>query len=168
MSKDKRWNIWRSDIDVEDYQDWLDEEYPNADEDERYQLAYELNQDYLADERMNLGKIIAPDGIVVIASLGLWNGRKPGYKEIESGKVADCLYYDYDDAEFYCDRYNFCGIEHHHDGTNFYTYRAWKPGLSDVQKDNFLNKVWSGEAMSCDISRYTRSLRPEIAKVYGW
>lgn len=166
--KTKKRMIWSSDYNVEDFKEWLNEEYPNADEYERDQLVWDLNQQYLGDERMNLGNIVAPAGIVVLASLGLWNGRKPAYREINSGKIKDCLHYQYDDAEFYCDRYNFCGIEHHHDGTNFYTYRAWKEGLSERQKDNFLRKWFSGEAMSCDMTRYTRSLRPEIAKVYGW
>lgn len=167
MKDDKRM-IWSSDYDVKNFEEWLDEEYPDADEYEREQLVWDLNQQYLGDERMNLGDIIAPAGIVVLASLGLWDGRKPAYREIDSGKVKDCLHYQYDDAEFYCDRYNFCGIERHHDGTNFYTYRAWKENLSEQQKDNFLRKWLSGESMSCDVTRYTRSLRPEIAKVYGW
>lgn len=167
MNKAKRM-IWSSDYNVEDFKEWLDECYPEADEYEREELAYLQNQDYLDDERMNLGRIVAPAGIVLLADLGLWHGRTPAYKEINSGTVADCLQYRYDGAEFYCDRYNFCGIEHHHDGTNFYTYRAWKENLSEQQKDNFLQKWLRGEAMSNDVTRYTRSLRPEIAKVYGW
>lgn len=163
-----KWMIWSSDYDVEDFKEWLDEEYPDAGEYERDQLVWDLNQQYLGDERMNLGKIVAPAGIVVLANLGLWNGRTPAYKEINSGKVKECLQYQYDDAEFYCDKYNFCGIEYHHDGTNFYTYRAWKENLSEQQRENFLRKWINGEAMSSDVTRYTRSLRPEIAKVYGW
>lgn len=29
--------------------------------------------------------------ILVIADLGLWNGRRMGYKEIPSGNIRDCL-----------------------------------------------------------------------------
>lgn len=167
MSREK-WMIWSSDYNVDDFAEWLDEEHPEANEYEREELACELNSSYLGDEQMNLDDIVAPNGIIVIASLGLWDGRRPGCKEIKSGKVSDCLHLRYDGGEFYCDKYNFCGVEYHHDGTNSYTYRAWKDGLSDRQKENFMDKILKGTVMSCDISRYTRSLRPEIAKVYGW
>ena len=47
--------IW-SDIHL-DFEDWradLEEQYPDLSEDELIQKMYEINSDYLGDERMNL------------------------------------------------------------------------------------------------------------------
>ena len=41
---------------------------------------YEINNRYLDDERVNLN-IQLDQPILVIADLGLWNGRRPGYQE---------------------------------------------------------------------------------------
>lgn len=75
-----------------DYDDWkvdLKEQYPDLSEDERISLMYEINSDYLGDERMNLN-IQLDRPISVIGDLGSWNGRRSGYKEIESGNIRDC------------------------------------------------------------------------------
>lgn len=123
--------------------------------------------EYLEDERVNLN--IKLDGmIVVIADLGLWNGRRTGYKLISSGNIKDCLYDDCDYITWYCDRYNFRAVATHHDGINRYLYRVFRDGLSGIQIGNFLRKVVRGEANERMIRRYTKSIRPEIAKVYGW
>ena len=55
----------------------------------------ETNADYLSDERVNLN-IQLSQPILVIADLGLWNGRRMGYKEIPSGNIRDCLSGGYD------------------------------------------------------------------------
>ncbi len=47
---------------------------------------YEINGDYLDDERMNLDVQLSQP-ILVIADLGLWHGRRMGYKEIPSGNI---------------------------------------------------------------------------------
>ena len=89
--------IWSNyNIDYEDWREELEEEYPDLSEDERYLKMLEINNDYLDDERTNLN-IQLNQPIIVIADLGLWNGRRSGYKEIESGNIRDCLcsYYDY-------------------------------------------------------------------------
>ena len=69
-------NDWRN-----DYKEWLeineiDDREPD-DEDDIYDWMVATNANYLYDERMNLN--IPTDGrILVIADLGLWNGRKTG------------------------------------------------------------------------------------------
>ena len=47
---------------------------------------YEINNRYLDDERVNLN-IQLDQPILVIADLGLWNGRRTGYQEISSGNI---------------------------------------------------------------------------------
>ena len=95
MSKDD-YRIWsNADLDYEEWKDWMEEEYPALSEDERVAMMYEENGHYLEDERLNLD-IQLSQPILVVADLGLWNGRRTGYKEIPSGNIRDCLYSDYD------------------------------------------------------------------------
>ena len=82
--------IWSNyDLNLDDWQEFFDESYPESTEDERYNMMYEFNNDYLDDERINLD-IDLEKPILVIATLGLWNGIKSGYKEIESGHFVRC------------------------------------------------------------------------------
>lgn len=80
-------------LDYDDWKDELESEYPELSDDERMELMAEINGDYLDDERKNLN-IQLSRPILVIADLGRWNGRFPGYKEIASGNIRDCLYSD--------------------------------------------------------------------------
>ena len=93
--------IWSNEnLDYEDWRDSLAEDYPDLTEAQREALMYELNADYLDDERTNLN-IQLSQPILVIADLGRWNGRVMGYKEIPSGNIQDCLYSDTDYSTWY-------------------------------------------------------------------
>lgn len=130
---------------------------------------YELNSMYLDDERDNLNVTPTKGRIVCIADLGLWNGRKPGYKLL-GHNIGDCLS-DFSQAEgleFYCDRYDFKSIQVHHDGINYLVYREIKSEYTSDQIDNFLWKIYNGKATQKDITRYTKSLKERIKKIYGW
>ena len=82
-------------------------------------LMYEINGDYLDDERANL-TVQLSQPILVVGDLGLWNGRRMGYKEIPSGNIRDCLYSDTDYSTWYVDRLGDLRCDAiHHDGTNF-------------------------------------------------
>lgn len=150
--------IWSNmNLDLDDWRDDLLEEYPDCSEDELYHIMWDTNQYYLDDERANLHKTV--EGvIVVIADLGLWNGRRPGFKVIESGNIADILY---DEACDYCDWYaddediRFTG--HHHDGTNHYLYRVFKGNPDDLY-----------DMTPDEMIQATTSLRPHVAAIYGW
>lgn len=154
-----------------DFSDWVDDlraEYPQESEDGLYELMHEINGDYLDDERMNLD-IQLNQPILVIADLGLWDGRRDGYKEIMSGNIKDCLYSDTDMTEWYVDKYGDLRADAiHHDGTNHYLYRVYKDNVSETQKDNLKDKIYNGIATRADIIRSTKRLGNEIAKVYGW
>ena len=93
--KDGRHIIWSNDIDYDDWREDLEEQYPDLTETERMELMYELNGDYLDDERSNLD-IQLSRPILVVGDLGLWHGRRMGYKEILSGNIRDCLYSERD------------------------------------------------------------------------
>lgn len=168
MKREYKHLIWTSDINLDDYKEWLDEEFPDASETRRWELAAENNADMLERERMNLN-IQLDDDIVAIADLGLWNGRVVGYKIIPSGNVSACLYSNADYNTWYVDSRGDLRCEaSHHDGTNYYTYRVWKPDVSETQKENLLDKIYYGKATRRDITRLTRRLGDDIARVYGW
>ena len=160
------WDEW-FERNGDDYDD-MNDAY-TALENDAYDEAVRLCEDYLDDERANLN-IDTHSDIIAIADLGLWDGRRMGYKMIGSSNIADCLYTDrgMEDVEWYCDAYNFKARMWHHDGVNEILYRARKDGISEMQWDDFLYKIYSGKMTKQDIHRYTRSLQPDIAKVYGW
>lgn len=169
MKEEKKWLIWSSDFDVEDYEDWLKEEYPEiTDPDEKWSLAYDDNMDTLGYERMNLD-IQLQQPIIVIADLGLWCGRRPAYSLIRSGNIKDCLYSECDSCTWYLDYLGDLRCKAaHHDGTNYYLYRVFRDDMSEEQQENFMAKLCEGKTTRRDINRYTRRLGDEIADVYGW
>ena len=167
--KGKRFVIWSNyDLDYDDWKDDLLDEYPELSERERMELMYEINGDYLNDERANLNVQLSQP-ILVVGDLGLWHGRRMGYKEIKSGNIRDCLYSDTDYSTWYVDQLGDLRCDAiHHDGTNHYLYRVYKDGVTETQIDNLLAKIYEGRATRKDITRVTRRLGDEIAAVYGW
>ena len=156
------------DLDYEDWRDDLEAEYPELTEDQRIALMYEINGDYLDDERVNLN-IQLSQPILVIGDLGLWYGRRSGYKEIESGNIRDCLYADTDYSTWYVDRLGDLRCDAiHHDGTDHYLYRAYKDGVRESQIDLLKDKLYRGIATRADVTRITRRLGDDIARVYGF
>ena len=161
--------IW-SDIHL-NFEDWradLEEQYPDLSEDELVQKMYEINSEYLGDERMNLN-IQLSQPILVVADIGRWDGRYDGYAEIKTGNIKDCLYSEMDMCEWYVDKYGDLRADAvHHDGTNHYLYRVYKDTATDSQIENLKAKIYDGKATRADITRVTRRLGDEIAAVYGF
>lgn len=161
--------IWSNEnLDYEDWRETLEENYPDVSEESRIELMYEINDENLLDERCTLS-IRFNEPILVIADIGRWNGRFSGYQEIESGNIADCLYTDMDYATWYVDKNgDFRCDAIHHDGTNHYLYRVYKENTTEFQRDTLKEKIYEGKATRNDITRTTRKLGDEIAKVYGF
>ena len=161
--------IW-SDINLnfEDWKDDLQEQYPDASEDELIFKMYETNNEYLNDERANLN-IQMSQSIIVIGDLGRWNGRAHGYKIIESGNIKDCLSTECDMSEWYVDKNGDLRCTAiHHDGRNYYLYRAFKDGVTESQIERLQEKLYAGTATRQDITRVTKRLGDDIGAVYGW
>lgn len=169
MRKSRRHVIWSNyDLDLDDWQDFFDEEYPDSTENERYEMMYEMNDEYLWDERANLNVQLGRP-ILVIGSLGLWNGTFSGYKEIESGNIKDCLYSDTDYATWYVDSLGDLRCEAvHHDGTNSYLHRVYKEDVTETQIENLKEKIYEGRATREDITRITRRIGTDVAEIYGF
>ena len=146
----------------------MEAEYPDLSEAERIDLMYQMNDDNLSDERTNLD-VQLENSILVIGDLGLWNGRRMGYKEINSGNIRDCLYSDTDYATWYVDRLGDLRCDAvHHDGTNHLLYRVYKSNATPAQISALKNKIYFGTATRSDITRVTRRLGDDISRVYGF
>lgn len=131
--KEAKHIIWSNyGLDYEDWREDLEAEYPSLSENERLFLMYEINSEYLNDERMNLNVQLSQP-ILMVGDLELWDGQRTGYKEIKSGNIRDCLYGDTDYSTWYVDRLGDLRCEAiHHDGTNHYLYRVYKDGVSEL------------------------------------
>lgn len=139
----KKHIIWSSTINFEDWEDDLKEKYPNLSEDKLYDIAVETNDEYLNDERVNLN-IKCEESILLVGDIGSWNGRSTGYRVIESGNIADCL-----ESQLRCESYldiyldergDLRADETHHDGTNHYLFRSFKPSATQQQIENLKEK----------------------------
>ena len=167
--KDKK-IIWSNlNININEWQDYL-EEVENAigeklNEYEKYEKIANLLDEYFQDEVTNLN-IKTDNNIIAIASLGLWNGRKKGYKLLSNNVNSILNGFDCDYIEIYADKYNikFKGI--HHDGQNYIEFREIREG---VNIDNLLNDIYIGKTISRQkLNYYTKSILHYIAGVYGW
>lgn len=162
--------IW-SNADLDFERDWkadLTEQYPDLSEDELIGLMYDLNNEYLDDERVNLN-ITLSRPILIIADLGLWNGRRSGYAEIRSRNLRDCLYSESDYVTWFVDKLGDLRCDAiHHDGTNHLLYRVYKEDATEPQIERLQEKLYEGTATRQDITRLTRRLGDLIADVYGW
>lgn len=162
--------IWSNmDLDIDNWRDGYAEfceinEIDPGDEYDIYNWMEETNAEYLDDERANLNKRL--DGnVLIIGDLGLWNGRKNGYKIARANLNA---IFDIGDdlTEFYADGHEIRATGCHHDGRNYYLFRAARPGRD---LDGLLNALYNGEYISPQkLNYYTRSIYPDIATIYGW
>ena len=116
-------------------------------------------------ETMNLDKKLN-GRILCLANMGLWNGRRTGYK-ILGNNLNEILTAGIgcDEKEVYCDSYNVYARGYHHDGSNSVEFREIR---EDKNIDALLDKLYSNEPVTRkEINRYTKSLRPYIKKIYG-
>lgn len=126
-----------------------------------------LESTWFDDELSELSSVDEGYGLIAIADLGRWNGRFSGYKEIK--QLCTVMYTSCDYERVYVDSNgDLRKEESHHDGSNSILYRYWKEGLTDEQKENFLNKIYNGECTSKDITRYTRKAGLGMANAMGW
>ena len=121
------------------------------------------------DEQCNLNVDVA-DKIVAIASLGLWNGTRRGVKELTCSLTDIFTVWDScGDIKLYSDRYDVRGEGHHHDGRNYVLFRKWADSATERNRERTLDAIYYGRPEADKlIKRYTRSIRPDVKKIYGW
>ena len=160
--------IW-SNNNYDEWEECMKQDYPDGvDEDgEKIELTYERYYEdcdnYLWDERANLN--VPVDGVIVaFADLGLWDGRHQG-SGICGTNVKDILHSNCDYLDWYCDRYNVRCTAIHHDGRNHYLYRVAK---DEQEADRIAYAIAYEDMTEEQFRKATRSLRPYVAKVYGW
>lgn len=159
INKQKR-IIWTNN----DYEEWCEAVAEELTEDEiTPELYYDDCDINLDDERSNLN--VEVDGyIVAFANLGLWNGRVNGAKLVGTN-VNNILSSSCDYCTWYCDVHNVRSEQIHHDGTNYILYRVAK---DYKQAERLVKKVAYGDMTEEEFRKATKSLRPYVAKVYGW
>ena len=159
--------IWSNDVDeISAIAEDLRANDPDLSEDDAWVAASDINSDYLSDELANL-KVPVGD-ILVIADLGLWNGRVKAHKTIRStlANAYDVVCGDY--IDWYVEDGEMKIDDTHHDGTNHYLFRAWKDGVDEFHRGLLIDLISNGFDSKKDLDVYTRPLGPDVAKVYGW
>ena len=161
----KQKTIWNSEINLEDWKDFIEEEYPEyTNETFLHERCSLMNDQYLYDEKMNLDKQLF-NKIVIIADLGLWNGRKQACKLLDSNLNNIFDIGPFDEAHWYYDRYDIKCTNPHHDGINYYTFRELKD--DKYWNTQIVPKILNQALTKKDITRYTRSLVPYLKEIYG-
>lgn len=162
METAKKDIIWTNDIDIDEWRDDIKEWYGDDEltDEEIYEYASRENDENFEAEReilnVELGKTI-----VMIARLGLWFGNRDGYKfvkgsnlnDIFSGTCGDYVTWYIEDGDVKCD-------DIHHDGTNHYTYRTLKDGISEFEFEELI-----AEGKSVD--ELTDKMGSLVFKAYG-
>ena len=161
--------IWSNEsLEWEDWVEAFEEDYSDASDEKKFELMNDLNNDYLEEERY-LMDINVGSPILIIADLGLWNGRHSGYKIIDSGCLRECMYSELDGVTWYVDgKGDFRMDGYHHDGRNHYLYRKFKRNISENDKENFLEKILHRTATEDDLNRVTERLGDVLEKLYGF
>jgi hypothetical protein len=97
--------------------------------------------------------------------LGLWNGRKSGYKLLGTNLNEILDFFSCDDIKVYDNETDVCSTASHHDGLNYITFRLVK---DDVDIDELTAKIYAEKYTQEDIEKYTDSLSPFVQEIYGW
>lgn len=159
----------------EDMKSIIAEEKEMNDEDttvtpeEVYERMRMQNEDDLDNLQWELKRKQAAGQIIAIVDMGLWNGRKNGYKLLERN-VEDIidLIADYDNYEIYRDTDgNVKMTLSHHDGTHYVLFREFKPHITDSQMNDFISTLLRGELNNYIIGRYTKSINEYVQGITG-
>lgn len=119
---------------------------------------------FFEDEQENLN-VPVKGYVIAFVDMGFWNGRPKGGKVM--GAYANSIFrvtMDYN--RFYCDRWNVRSDLTHHDGTHHCLYRVFEGDLSGAE--NLVEQIAYGGLTEEQFKKRTKSLRPYVAKVYGW
>jgi hypothetical protein len=172
-AKEKEHIIYSTEFDEDDcrqdYKEFCEENGIQFTEDGLLDYANENNRDWLNNEKMNLNKPMTTK-FLVIASLGLWDGRRSGYRVMNIKNLNDIfnVYASNSETTFSFNRYDVHVTCSHHDGTNYYTIREIKEGREKAV-ENLCKKLYENEKVTQqEISYCTKSIRKYMKEIYGW
>ena len=173
----KQRTIWKSygmystkelELEEQDAKQFLSENYPEIEQTDEAitDEIYDNIGRWYDDETDNLDKQL--DGrILAIASLGLWDGRKTGYKILGSNlnevltSTIGC-----DEKHVYFDGYNIKAEGYHHDGRNYVEYREIR---EDRNIDKLLDKIYMNKPITrVELNYYTKPLGKHVKAIFGW
>lgn len=125
------------------------------------------NEWALEDEIENL-KTKGTGPILVLADLGLWNGRTHGYKEFPGDGTLDRVFgaFSGDFFELAVEGADLVGKDVHHDGTNFYRFYEI---VDRSSADKIETLQLSNEEIPNDLLK--KGLRPlgrDVSDIYGF
>ena len=140
----------------------------NECKDNKNKLSDYLHEDiamFFEDEEINLNKTLN-NNIIAIANMGLWNGRKTGYKILGNNLNEILSSFSCDEFKIFYDGYNVKFEGYHHDGTNYILFREIK-NMDNIE--NFENLIYNNKGYSnAQLNYYTKSLRSYVKNIYGW
>lgn len=158
--------IWTSEINTEDWTDFLEEEGINDhNSPEAFERINEYNWDSIGDEKSNID-IDTPENLFAVGTLGLWNGNFIVVRELDDNvnsifELAD----GYDDATFYIEDEELHAELKHHDGTNYLMVREW---ADDNRFEELEEMILDGEDVKDFIEENSKPVAPRVNEVYGW
>ena len=118
----------------------------------------------------NAPEILFPYAVLSLCNIGLWHGRYSTYelvgdeyqgtflKEVFAAPIGDDYSFYVEDGELHCE-------DHHHDGTNYYTFR--KMNCLNDDAGELLDAIYYGKPYKELLEKYTSSLAPDVCKLYG-
>ena len=148
------------------YEEFYDE---TPDEDELENFIEDINAMHLDDERYNVKCYEKEHDVktyVILADLGLWNGRAEGGKIIKGlwNAISKC-FEDYNHIYEY--RRRLCVDAIHHDGTNHFQIKELTPkGLEYVENHPYMSDRELHHRLFKD-SHYSHEVTM-FKKMYGW
>ncbi len=172
MKKKIIWTYDTSNWDNEEAKEMFFESkgYKTDDEYELDEFVYETNQEYLYDEQMNIEFYEKTHGqkyYVVLADLGLWNGRRKGGKVIKGlWNAINACFEDYN--EIYQDGLLLKVKAIHHDGVNHMKIRELTDkGVGYYERNkNWLDAEHVNDRLftDCHFSNHVKIFN----EMYGW
>ncbi len=172
MSTYKRYLVWNEKgyLDESEEKEWTEDYEATHDleadaevsPDDLAEWFYEVNAADFQQLREEMSQFHT-NTLVCIADLGLWNGKRHGYRILghDLSTIFDCIVGDYFTVE--SDGNNLLITDSHHDGTNHYTIREMRHGRDT---DTFCSKVYNGHDTPGVLNYYTTSVAGYLQELW--
>ena len=166
MIYDSYWYL-DNDRDSEMFKGYLEDYGMNNTEDNYWDFVNEESATMVDDVKTNLKSLVFDNGIVCLGEIEFWDGSRKAYKSIGNNlsNIFNVIS-SWDWVKFYVEDEDLKGRESHHDGTNFYMFRAWREGVEESKKEEALSQWLKGSPSM--VEKLTEPLGDYVKKIYGW